>query len=156
MKIRIKYLNNLLTRNILELEFESKDSVSTVKRTIASLLGVPSKTIRLITYKYGIKVMMSDSWEIGFFISDECSTIKVDKFRVLTENSPRRLRRVSTYMDTNGYVNFFPSSRDYGLFDKVIDECKLGNLSELQRTVEIYEQDTPDEEDILNQAQKSF
>ncbi|CAG9310037.1 unnamed protein product [Blepharisma stoltei] len=153
MKIKVKFLNNLSKRNILELDFNPDHSVSQAKKTIASLLGVPSKTIRLLTYRCGLQVLMSDSWPLRFFISDDFSTIKVDKFKFAIENTPRKLRRASTYMDTLGRGNYFPTSREYGPFDKVIDECILGNLTDLKKVVEIYENEVPDDEDILNQTQ---
>ncbi|CAG9330283.1 unnamed protein product [Blepharisma stoltei] len=154
MKILVKYSSKHSKRNQFVIDVDPHQEISQLKKTIISLIGPVQVKINLITEICGVKILMSDNWPISFYHLEPNSKIEVKQLEFSCPSpTKRKLNRGSTYMESLGFENYLPITREYGPLEKAIDACKAGNLADLMRTVEVYESESPDDEDLLNQAQ---
>lgn len=153
MRVLVKYPSNALKRSKLTLDVNPQEIVSHFKKTVMSLMGPIKVNIILHTEISGIKVLMTDSFPLSFFQLRSDSVIQVQRLESSPTTTSRKFSRHSTYLESLGYTNYFPLTREHGPLDRAIEACKSGRLDELMKVAEIYESESPDDEDVLNQSQ---
>ena len=143
MKILFKIPAKINKSKKLHLDIELSLQVSELRRRIARIIDYSLSSFHLTTKKYGVLILLSDSWPLSFFISEESQVIKIKLLE-----SPHLIKRdsqinISPFLSSLTFINTSGSSNP---LEVIIQACKLGNLLQIKEVIESNERDNQDEE----------
>ena len=127
-------------------DLEMEEVVLEVRRKISSVVGIPMSGFHLATNRLGVKILLTDTWPLSFFISEENPVLKLkllEMVRLLRKDS---LLSTSMAMQNFSIANFISSEVPS---QNLFTACKLGNLQMVQEVSDLIEKENPDE-DLFN------
>ena len=143
MRILFKIPSYISKSRRLNLDVDLSFSVGEIRTRISRIIGSPLSTFQLVANKFGQSVLMTDSWPLSFFISEENTVIKIKMLDTTTTS--RRESLVSPIISSLSMVNTASSSQE--LF---MTCCKVGNITQLREIISSAE-----DQDFLNYVEEN-
>ena len=146
MKVLIKVPNCIVRNKKLYLDLDLAEVVLEVRRKISTLAGIPMSGFHLATSHLGIKILLTDTWPLSFFITEENPVLKLKLLEIT--RSLRRDSLVSTSMVIQNFsiANFMSSENPS---QNLLSACKLGNFQMVKEVSDQIEKENADE-DVFN------
>ena len=131
------------------LDLEIEEVVLEVRRKISSVVGIPMSGFHLATNRLGIKILLTDTWPLSFFITEENPVLKLKLLEMA-----RLLRKDSLLTTSMSIQNFSISNFMSGEIPSqtLFTACKLGNCQMLQEISDLIEKENADD-DIFNSVE---
>ena len=148
MKILFKHSVKFNNSRSTTLELDLETMVSEVRKRISRILDIPLSSFHLLSKRFKISILMTDTWPLSFFLDESRLKIKIKQL-----DTPVFLRKDSVL--TNSSSSEGPFSRRLTStiqpLDLAILACKCGNLGGLK---ELISKEDPHEDSLLHQAQE--
>jgi hypothetical protein len=107
------------------------------------LIGSALSSFQLVTNKLGVIVLLTDSWPLSFFVSEENPVIKIKMLENTT--STRRDSLISPLLST-----LCIASQSSGVSEVLMTCCKVGNITKLREIVV-----TCEDQEFLNSVEEN-
>ena len=146
MKVLIKVPNCIVRNKKLYLDLEMGELVLEVRRKISTIAGIPMSGFHLATSHLGIKILLTDTRPLSFFITEENPVLKLKLLEIT--RSLRKDSLVSTSMVIHNFsiANFMQTENPS---HKLLTACKLGNFQMVKEVSDLIQKENI-EEDIFN------
>ena len=148
MKILFKLPSKSSQTRRIHLDMDLSYLVGDIRQRISKLINSSLSSFQLVTSKFGITVLLTDSWPLSFFITEENSQIKVKLLESYLA-SERRSSLVSPVISSLSIINISDSNTPVQLF---LTSCKIGNISKL---IEVSESLVRHDQDLLNSVEEN-
>lgn len=151
MKVQFKIPTHISPNGKLHLDLELSFPVHEVRKRIGRLIDVPLSCFHLITKKFGVTILITDTWPLSFFISEENPVLKIK----LLENQGL-IRRESTISISPllSTLTMIGGSSSTNKLSQVINACKLGNIFKVREISDAAERD-PQDEEVINGVEEN-
>ena len=127
MRILFKIPSYISKSRRLNLDVDLSFSVGEIRSRISRIIGASLSTFQLVTSRFGQTVLLTDSWTLSFFISEENTVIKI---KMLETTTCRRESLVSPIISSLSMVNTASSGQE--LF---MTCCKVGNITKIKEII---------------------
>lgn len=149
MKVVFKIPSHIAKSKRLYLDLEIELEVREVRKRLSRIMDIPLFCFHLVTKICGVSILLTDSWPLSFFISEEGLMIKIH----LLENNIT-LRRESTVNNSpllsSLTINTFTTSSNP--LKAVIRACTTGNIQQIKEVVMARDNN---DEDFLNEVEEN-
>ena len=149
MKILFKHPNILNTNNRLNIDLDLSILVGEIRIRISKILDISLSMFQLVTKTNNIVVLLTDSWPLSFFITEDNPKIKVKLLDL--PGFTRRESNINSCLPFwhNSVINYPFSLKP---LDFAILECKSGNLENLKALIK---NDENNDDSLIHQVQES-
>ena len=147
MKIIFKCSEQFNENLSLILDLDLNSLVSEVRNRISKNTDLPLSSFHLVTKKNNVKILLTDTWPLSFFIDDENPRIKI---KLLELPAFARKDSLVNHSSIFGALQNIKFSYSLKPFDIAIIACRDGSLENLKQVIDA-EYNTEDE--IIHQVQ---
>lgn len=148
MKILFKIPAKVSSSHRLYLDMDLNYLVGDIRKRISQLIESSLSSFHLVTSKFGTTVLLTDSWPLSFFITEENSVIKIK----LLETHRCVVRRNSFVSPIISSLSMISVSGSDSPVQLLLTSSKIGNITKLK---EIAEHLGTNNEDILNSVEEN-
>lgn len=148
MKILFKHSKRINDSKSLNLDFDLSVLVGEVRKRISRILDIPLCSFHLVAKKSAVKVLMTDSWPLSFFLDEDDLKVKINQLDL-----PFFMRKESmaNFSTTSSGTTGIRYSYSFNSLYLAIISCKCGDLASLKA---IIEADGNSEDLLIHQVQE--
>jgi hypothetical protein len=151
MKVLIKVPNSVARTKKIFIDLCLDWEVAHVRKRLSAVIGVPLNCFHLATNRFGITILLTDSWPLSFFISEDNPVLKLKLLEMVRTVRKDSLMSTSMAFHNFSVANFLSSENPSA---SIMSACKLGNFQLLQDAADLIERENL-EEDVFNSVEEN-
>lgn len=143
MKVLIKVPTSIARSRRLYLDVSLTTSVSEVRKRLSSIIGLSLSNFHLVANRLGVRVLLTDSWPLSEFISEDCLVLKLKILETHRIQRRESLIGRPSVLSSFSMVSFSNTNNPNEI---ILTACKFGNLKLLVEVAETIDRDNNDED----------
>lgn len=143
MKVLIKVPTSIEKGRRLYIDISLSTPVSEIRKRLSSIIGQPLSNFHLVANRFGVRVLLTDSWPLSEFIDEDSLVLKLKILESSRFARKESLVYMTSVLSSFSMANLYNTSNPS---ESILMACKLGNFKMLSDIAESIDRENNDDD----------